>query len=216
MRGEYLRAGDAPSLPLARRAGLEIGHRGARLGLGHAHRDHRLAGKQALEIALLVRGRAILGGHAERAEISRLHHVRAARADARHGLDGEHRIEERAALPAVRLGDGDAEQRLLRHEARDVPRIARRMGALARPGGEMFLGEAAHRAAKLLLLAREPKVHLHSLSAMSASTATTPSRFTISGFASASRTGRPGISARRESVATARASASISPRGRLR
>ena len=216
MRGEYLRAGDAPASAVARRARLEIGHRGARLGLGHAHRDHRLAGKQALEIALLVRSRAVLGEHAERAEISCLHHVRAARADARHGLDGEHRIEERAALPAVRLGDGDAEESLSCHEARDIPRIARRMGALARPGGEMFLGEAAHRAAELLLLAREPKVHLHSLRAMSASTATTPSRFTITGFASASRTGRPGISARRESAATARASASVSPRGRLR
>src|SRR3954468_12525860 len=167
-------------------------------------------------MALFVSGRTILTQHADRPEISSLHYVRAARADARHALDREHRVEQRSALPAVRLGKRDAEQALLRHEARDVPRILRRMRPLARTGRKMLVGEAAHRAAELVLLARKPKVHRHSFSAMSASTATTPSRFTITGFASASRTGRPGISARRDSAATARASAWMSPRGRLR
>ena len=54
------------------------------------------------------------------------------------------------------------------------------------------------------------------LSTTSPSTATTPSRLTISGLISASATGCPATSARRESAATARASAATSPCGRLR
>ena len=57
--------------------------------------------------------------------------------------------------PPSASGDGDAEQALLRHQPGDVPRITGRMRALERAGGEMLLGEAAHRIAKLLLLGRQ-------------------------------------------------------------
>src|SRR5919197_3329375 len=209
MGGEYLGAGDAPALPVARRGGFQVGDRGPGVGFGHADRDHRLAGEQPLEIAFLVRRGPILREHADRPESSRLYHIRAARTDASDGLDREHGVEERPALAAIRLGDGDAKEPLLCHEARDVPWIVGRMRTLARAGREILLGETAYGAAELLLLRRKPEVHGHSFSASSASTATPPSRFTIPGFASASRIGRPGTSASRDSAATARASASM-------
>ena len=61
-----------------------------------------------------------------------------------------------------------------------------------------------------------PSMPYSSFMTTSASTATAPSRLTMSGFASASRTGRPSISASREKAAIARASACRSPGGRPR
>src|SRR5439155_11113477 len=77
------------------------------------------------------------------------------------GLDRDHRVDRRAALAAVGFRARDPEQPLRRHELGDIPGIVGRVRALARAGGEMLLGEAAHRIAELLLLGRETKVHGH-------------------------------------------------------
>src|SRR5262249_27025062 len=104
----------------------------------------------------------------------------------------------------------------LRHQLRDVPRVAGGVRALARAFREVLLGEALHRIAKRILLGAEAEIHAHSFMATSASTATAPSALTISGLISASARGRPDRSARRDTAATAFASARTSPRGRLR
>jgi len=94
------------------------------------------------------------------AEVAGLHHVRAPGAYGSDRLDGEYRIEQRAALPAVGFRDGDAKQALLRHELGDVPRIAAGMGALDCFFRQLLLCKAQHRIAERLLLGLQPEVHV--------------------------------------------------------
>jgi hypothetical protein len=102
---------------------------------------------------------AVFGQYPDRAEISRLHDVRTSRAHRGHGFDGDDCIDQAAALPAVGLGERDAEEALLGHQAGDVPWIARCMRALARTGGEMLFRETQDRVAELPLLWRQLEVH---------------------------------------------------------
>src|SRR3954469_11336705 len=111
-------------------------------------------------MCLLLLGGSVLGEHANRPKISGLHDVRTARTHGCNRLDCENRIEQRAALPAVLLGDGDTQKPLLRHQLRHIPRVTARMRALERAGGEVLLGEAPYGIAKLLLFGGQPEVHV--------------------------------------------------------
>ena len=91
---------------------------------------------------------AVFGEDADRAEIAELHHVGAARAHRGDLLDGDHRIHQRAALPAVVLRQRDAHQALLGHELRHVVREARIVRALERAGGEMVRAKRPHLVSK--------------------------------------------------------------------
>ena len=126
------------------RAGFQIGHGGAGVGLGHAEAHHHAAGQELAEPALLLRRRAVLREDADRPEIAELHHIGAARAHGGDLLDGDHRIHQSAALPAVAFRQRDAHQALPGHELRHVVRKARFVGALERAGGEMLAREPAH------------------------------------------------------------------------
>src|SRR3954471_8122188 len=100
-------------------------------------------------MCLLLLGGAVLCQPTERPKISGLHDVRTTGTDGGYRFNRENRIEERAALPAVLLGDGDTQKPLLRHQLRHIPRVTARMRALERAGGEMLLGEAPYGVAKL-------------------------------------------------------------------
>src|SRR5262249_7213167 len=92
--------------------------------------------------------------------IAELHDIGAARTDGRDLLDGDHRVHQRAALPAVGFRKGDAHQPLRAYQFRDVERIARIMRALERVLFEMGEREAAHRICAGLLLFGEVELHL--------------------------------------------------------
>src|SRR4029434_1554808 len=66
-------------------------------------------------------------------------------------LDGDHRVHQGAALPAIGLGKADAHEPLRAHEFRDVERIARIVRALERLLFEMGEREAANRIGEGLL-----------------------------------------------------------------
>ena len=104
--------------------------------------------RQLAEPALLLRLGAVFGEDADRAEIAELHHVGATRAHRGDLLDGDHRIHQGAALPAVALRQRDAHQALLGHELRHVIREARIVRAFERASGEMSLCKAPHLVSK--------------------------------------------------------------------
>ena len=155
---------------------LQVGDRGARLGLGHADRDDAFARAGA------VRGSA---------SSDRRSRIRRARGSDRSCPPGRRRrcagrprrpLRSRAPRPSAcrpgrrRLRDGDAEQALLRHLLRHVPRIVRRVRALERAWRELA---CARSAAPSRGIAPAPGVSWKSMLissvTTSASTATTPS-----------------------------------------
>ena len=95
----------------------------------------------------------------DRAEVPGLHHVGAARADLRHGLDRDHRVHEGAALAAVLLGNRDAEQALPGHQPGDIPRVSGVACARECTRAQVAFGEAAHPVAEGLLLGSQLEVH---------------------------------------------------------
>ena len=66
------------------------------------------------------------------------------RADRGDPLDGDNRIHQRAAPPAVALRQRDAYQALLGHELRHVIREARIVRAFERASGERSLCKEPH------------------------------------------------------------------------
>ncbi len=83
------------------------------------------AGEAFGQPVLLLLVGAVFREGADRAEIAELHHVGAARTHRGGLLDGDDRVHQRAALAAVGLRDGDAEQALLAHQLGDIERKAR-------------------------------------------------------------------------------------------
>jgi hypothetical protein len=137
MRGENLRAVDAVTVAIWRGAGLEVGDRRAGVGLGHAHGNNRFSGEQAAQEFFLLRGGPIFGQHPDRAEVAGLDHISAARAHRGDGLDRQHGVHQIAALPAIGLADGDAEQALLRHQLGDIPGVFGLMRPRQRSRGQI-------------------------------------------------------------------------------
>ena len=94
----------------------------ARVGLGDADRglvagEHQRRG----ELLLLV---AAIGHHGrDRAHVGLDRDARRDGAALRHLLDDQHRVEERAALPAVRRGNRHADEARLGQRLHDVPGI---------------------------------------------------------------------------------------------
>src|SRR3546814_6018404 len=68
-------------------------------------------------------------------------------------------VHQGAALAAVLLRDGDAEEALFGHQLRDVPGEVRLLGALEIALRQVALGEAAHGILKELLLFGQPEIH---------------------------------------------------------
>ena len=159
VRLKHLHAVDAIAVTIGRGAGGEIGHRAARIRLGHADADHRFAAQNVVEITLFLIRRAVLGQYAHRAEVARLNHIRAARAGFRHRFNREYRVHQRTALTAVGFGKRNAHQALFGHEFGHIPRMLGLVRSRQRAGLQMLMRKAADGIAKLLLFGGEFEVH---------------------------------------------------------
>src|SRR5215831_889620 len=158
--GKQLAAVDDVMRAVGLRAGLEVGRRRTRVGLGDAEAHHHASLQEVGQPTRLLLWRSIFGEGADRSEIAELHHVGAARADGGDLLDGDDRVHERAALAAIGLGKADAHETVRAHQLRDVERIARVVRALERIFFEVRERETANRVGEGLLLFGEVELHL--------------------------------------------------------
>ncbi|MPM84490.1 hypothetical protein SDC9_131562 [bioreactor metagenome] len=157
--GEHLAAVDDVVVAVLSRTGLQLGHGGTCVRLGHPQRDEFFSTQQIGQKTLLLLGRCVLHKRADRAEVARLHDVRALGAMQRHLLDRQHRVHQRAALAAVFFREGDAQQALLGQQLGGLPRIVRRMRTLQRAGCQLVLGKTRHAVCKFLMFLRESEIH---------------------------------------------------------
>src|SRR5690606_2287439 len=138
----------------------QLRHRGAGLRLSHAQRDHASAAQRVRQVALLLLGRRVLDEGPDRAEITGLYDVGAARAYRRDLLDRQDRMHQGPALAAVLDGKRDAEEPLLRDHSRRLPGIFGRMRPLHGALGQLVPGETGYRVRERLVVFAELEVHL--------------------------------------------------------
>src|SRR5690606_38115459 len=98
VRREDLAAIDDDLVAAALGGRAQLRHRGAGLRLSHAQRDHASAAQQVRQVALLLLGRRVLDEGPDRAEITGLYDVGAARAYRRDLLDRQDRMHQGPAL----------------------------------------------------------------------------------------------------------------------
>ncbi len=158
--GKYLGARDPEAFAVGRRRRRQIGRCRTRIGLRHGDRNDFLAAQQRFQVALfLIRG-SKLREDADRAEIAFLDHVRAARAKNGNLLDREHGVHQRAARPAILLGQQYAEQSRSCHLARHLVRELRRVRASECAVRELFARKRGNRIAKHDLFCGQREIHV--------------------------------------------------------
>jgi hypothetical protein len=156
---EDLGAVDDEVIPVGRSGGGKLGDCRPRLGFGHAERDQRTPTENVGQEAGLLLGRAVFRKGAHRAEVAGLDDIAGPGADFGHRLDGKDRIDERAALAAVGLGNRDSHQAHFGEAPRHVPRVFLCAGARGGAGRELRLGKPPHGILEHLLFLGEPEVH---------------------------------------------------------
>jgi hypothetical protein len=86
---EHLTAVDPKAFVVGRRGGPKIGDRGASLGFGHGDGNQTLTCQQLGKIGPFLVVATVFGKDANRAEVTGLNDIRAARADKSDGFNGD-------------------------------------------------------------------------------------------------------------------------------